>query len=69
MSTAGVYLGGGIVAKNIEYFRNSTFMDSFCSKGRMEQIMCDIPVKVILNERTALYGPAIFVSTEIKKRK
>ncbi|MEA3419910.1 MAG: glucokinase, partial [Campylobacterota bacterium] len=42
MSTAGVYLGGGIVAKNIEYFRNSTFMDSFCSKGRMEQIMCDM---------------------------
>ncbi|MEA3455653.1 MAG: glucokinase [Campylobacterota bacterium] len=65
MATAGVYIGGGIAAKNIEQFRNSTFMDSFCAKGRMKQIMQDIPVKIILNQRTALYGPAIFAGTKI----
>ncbi len=65
MATSGVYIGGGIAAKNIEHFRQSTFMDSFCAKGRMSQMMCDIPVKIILNQRTALYGPAVFAGSKI----
>ncbi len=66
MATSGVYIGGGIAPRNIEYFRNSTFMDSFCDKGRMEQMMRDMPVKIILNQRTALYGPAIFAGSKIQ---
>jgi len=64
-ATAGVYIGGGIAPKNLDHFRDSTFMDSFCSKGRMEQMMRDMPVKIILNQRTALYGPAIFADSII----
>ena len=67
MSTAGVYLGGGIAPKNLDYFREETFMSGFWSKGRMEPLMRDIPVKVILNDRTALYGPAVFAATEIEQ--
>jgi len=66
MSTAGVYLGGGIAPKNLDLFRQGTFLRSFWSKGRMEPLMRDMPVKVILNDRTALYGPAVFAGTEIK---
>ncbi len=66
MATAGVYIGGGIAPKNLDHFRNSNFMDSFSSKGRMEQMMLDMPVKIILNERTALYGPAVFAGTELR---
>jgi glucokinase len=66
MSTAGVYLGGGIAPKNLDLFRKGTFLRSFWSKGRMEPLMRDMPVKVILNDRTALYGPAVFAGTEIK---
>ena len=65
MSTAGVYLGGGIVPKNLDLFREGTFLKSFWSKGRMEPLMRDMPVKVILNDRTALYGPAVFAGAEI----
>ncbi len=66
MASSGVYIGGGIAPRNLDQFKNSTFMDSFCAKGRMKQIMQDMPVKIILNQRTALYGPAIFVGTEVK---
>ncbi len=66
MATSGVYIGGGIAPRNIEQFQKSTFMDSFCAKGRMEQMMRDMPVKIILNQRTALYGPAIFAGLKIK---
>ncbi len=66
MATSGVYIGGGVAPRNLEQFKNSTFMDSFCAKGRMADIMRDIPVKIILNQRTALYGPAIFAGTAIK---
>jgi glucokinase len=65
MSTAGVYLGGGVAPKNLDYFRDGTFMSGFWSKGRMEPLMRDMPVKVILNDRTALYGPAVFAGNEL----
>ncbi len=69
MSTAGVYLGGGIAPKNLDLFRKGTFLSGFWSKGRMEPLMRDMPVKVILNDRTALYGPAVFAGTEIKQER
>lgn len=68
MSTAGVYIGGGIAPKNIDHFRNSNFMDNFSAKGRMKQLMLDMPVKIILNERTALYGPAVFADIELRNK-
>jgi len=65
MATGGVYIGGGIAPKNLDRFRESTFLRGFHSKGRMEHLLRDIPIKVILNEHTALYGPAIFAATEV----
>jgi glucokinase len=41
-------------------------LKGFFSKGRMESLMREMPVKVILNDRTALYGPAIFAGSEIE---
>jgi len=66
MATAGVYIGGGIAPKNLDRFRDPTFLRGFRSKGQMEHLMRDMPVKMILNERTALYGPALFAAAEIE---
>jgi glucokinase len=66
MATGGVYLGGGIAPKNLDRLRAGGFMKGFCAKGRMQQLMMDMPVKVILNQRTALLGPAVFAAAEIK---
>jgi glucokinase len=68
MATGGVYIGGGIAPKILDKLKGPAFMQAFQSKGRMESLMRDMPVKVILNERTALYGPAVFAAGEINAK-
>ena len=62
MSRGGLYLGGGIAPKILPLLQNGGFLDSFFSKGRMRPLLEAMPVKVILNDRAALYGPALHVS-------
>ena len=62
MSRGGMYLGGGIAPKILPYLQNGAFLESFFSKGRMRPLLEAIPVKVILSDRAALYGPALHVS-------
>ena len=62
MSRGGLYLGGGIAPKILPLLQNGGFLDSFFSKGRMRPLLEAMPVKVILNDRAALYGPALYVS-------
>ncbi|NJC88280.1 MAG: glucokinase [Desulfuromonas sp.] len=56
LATGGVYLGGGIAPKIIEHLRRSAFMRAFTAKGRLSPLLETIPVRVILNEHTALLG-------------
>jgi glucokinase len=58
MALDGVYLGGGIAPRIIEWLRKPAFMEAFCNKGRMSALLQAVPVKVILNDRTALLGAA-----------
>jgi len=66
MATGGVYIGGGIAPKILDKLREPAFMQGFCAKGRMQALMQAMPVKVILNENTALYGPAVYAATVVK---
>ena len=56
LATGGVYLGGGIAPKIIERLKGPGFMLAFTAKGRLSPLLEKIPVRVILNERTALLG-------------
>ena len=58
LATGGIYLGGGIAPKIIERLQGPGFMVAFCSKGRLSPLLENIPVRVILNDRTALLGAA-----------
>jgi glucokinase len=60
MASGGVYLGGGIAPKILEQLESGAFMAAFRAKGRMQDLLDHMPVRVILNDRTALYGPAVF---------
>ena len=62
MATGGVYLGGGIAPKNLALFRRPAFLEAFIAKGRMEPLMRRMPVRIILNDRAALFGPAIYLA-------
>lgn len=65
MATGGVFLGGGIAPRILDQLEQPAFLEAFCAKGRMEALMRDMPVRVILNERTALYGPALFAAIAV----
>ncbi len=58
MAVGGVYIGGGIAPKILWKLKDGAFMKAFKDKGRLSRIVAQIPVRVILNERTALLGAA-----------
>lgn len=58
VATGGLYLGGGIAPKIIEKLKDGTFMRAFKDKGRFSAFNSSIPVHVILDDKTALYGAA-----------
>ncbi len=57
-ATGGVFLGGGIAPKILPRLRSETFLRGFRGKGRMSPLLERIPVRVILEPRTALLGAA-----------
>jgi glucokinase len=59
MSRGGLYVAGGIAPKILPLFQRDVFMQSFLKKGRMRHVLEAMPVRVVLNERVALYGPAL----------
>jgi glucokinase len=58
LSLDGVYVGGGIAPKLIKKLQDGTFMKAFTNKGRYKRLLSNMPVKVIMNQLTALLGAA-----------
>ena len=58
LSLDGVYVGGGIAPKLIMKLQDGTFMKAFTNKGRYKRLMNQMPVRVIMNQQTALLGAA-----------
>ncbi len=58
LSTGGVYLGGGIPPRILTVLQQGAFMDAFLHKGRLSHVLAPMPVRVILNPKTALLGAA-----------
>lgn len=62
MATGGVYLGGGIAPRIFQKLKSPLFLKAFLEKGRMQKNLERIPIKVILNDRTALLGAGHFAA-------
>jgi len=61
LATGGVYLGGGIPPRILSLLtEDNSFMRSFTRKGRMAELLVDIPVRVITNPKAALLGAAAY---------
>jgi glucokinase len=58
MAVSGIYLGGGIAPKIVGKLQDGEFMRAFTAKSRLSALLQGIPVYVILNPKTALYGAA-----------
>ena len=60
LSVGGLYVGGGIAPRMIEKLKDGTFMKAFTDKGRMSQLLVNMPVRIILESRAALLGAAAY---------
>ena len=59
---AGLYIAGGIAAKNLQYFKKNTFIDAFNAKGKMKAVIAKIPVRLILQPKVGLIGARLLAS-------
>lgn len=60
LSTGGIYLGGGIAPKILKTMKNGLFMQAFVDKGRLGNLLEQMPVHILLESRTALIGAAAY---------
>ena len=60
LSVGGVYVGGGIAPRILEKLKDGIFMKAFTNKGRLSQLLINMPVRVILESRSALIGAAAY---------
>jgi glucokinase len=58
LSTGGIYLGGGIAPRIRTWLARPAFLEAFLSKGRMRALLETVPVRLVLNDQTALLGAA-----------
>jgi len=56
LARGGVYLAGGVAAKNIDRFTDGRFMEAFLRKGRFQHVLEAIPVNLITNAKVGLLG-------------
>ena len=60
LSVGGLYVGGGIAPRIIEKLKDGTFMKAFTDKGRLSQLLINMPVRIILESRAAQMGAAAY---------
>ena len=56
LARGGVYLAGGVAAKNIPRFTDGRFVEAFLRKGRFRALLESVPVDLIINEQVGLIG-------------
>ena len=55
----GLYIAGGVAAKNLPLMQSGCFINAMVDKGRMRSLLERVPVYVILNEQVGLIGAAL----------
>jgi glucokinase len=63
LARGGVFLAGGIAARNLDWFNDGRFIEAFLRKGRFHDVLKNVPVNLIANPRVGLIG-----ATEMARR-
>lgn len=63
MATGGLYVGGGIAPRIVDWLKRGRFVEAFVAKGRMRSLLEAIPVRVIMNKSAALLGATRYAVT------
>jgi len=56
LARGGVFLAGGVAAKNAAWFTDGRFVEAFLRKGRFRPLLETIPVDLIVNQEVGLIG-------------
>jgi glucokinase len=62
LAIGGLYLGGGIAPKLVDILGDSPFVTRFVDKGRMQPLLNDVPVFVVLDGHTGIWGAASYAA-------
>jgi glucokinase len=63
LATGGVFLGGGIPPKILEFLTNGSFLEGYLNKGKQKERVEATPVFIIKDDYASLYGAAAIAST------
>jgi glucokinase len=66
LATGGLFIGGGIPPRIIPFLHSPSFMALFC-RGIYEEMLCSVPVHVILEPQTALIGAAAYAMASLQE--
>lgn len=58
LALGGVFLGGGIAPKILPLMKEGTLVEAFLAKEPMRDLLSDVPLRVVLEPRSALIGAA-----------
>ncbi|MDR9402472.1 MAG: glucokinase [Halothece sp. Uz-M2-17] len=56
----GLYIAGGIAAKNLPWMKSNRFLKVFKDKGRVSPVLDAVPINVILNPQVGLIGSIMY---------
>jgi glucokinase len=56
LARGGVFVGGGIAPKILPALQGGAFLEAFCDKGRVEDLLRGLSVRVALDPRAPLLG-------------
>jgi glucokinase len=66
LATGGMFVSGGIAGRILPKLQQPAFREAFISKGRMQPLMEQIPVRVIVNDGVGLLGAARYAANQAK---
>ncbi|HEU4575120.1 MAG TPA: glucokinase [Chitinophagaceae bacterium] len=59
-ATGGIFIGGGIPPKILPLLQTPAWLERFFDSDRMQPLLQQVPVRVLLNAKTALLGAAYY---------
>ncbi len=66
LATGGVYIAGGVAAKNPMLLTHAAFEQTFRASHAHAAVLADLPVYLLDNEESGLWGAAFFGSQELQ---
>ncbi|HRN78212.1 MAG TPA: glucokinase [Candidatus Dependentiae bacterium] len=64
LALGGVYIAGGIAAKNLPLFQQEIFLHEFVNCGKQQELLKEVPLYVITDYNVSLYGVAAYMILE-----